>query len=112
MHVEARAKRLQFGAPRSCACGGARCRVELHFSIRAAVVEKPDRHLVGRIGHRLRGGERGGQQVGILVVGRDEDVDGRQVLVVDLAATCATAAGSTTTKRLRNSMMTLYISAR
>ena len=45
----------------------------------AAVVEQPHGQLVGRIVHRLGGGERGRQKRRLLIVGRHEHVDGRQV---------------------------------
>ena len=84
-HVEGRAHGLQLGAAFARLLGGGGV-ARIALLVRAAVVEKPDRHLVGGIGHGLRGGERGGQQVGTLVVARDEDVDGRQVLRVDLGS--------------------------
>ena len=52
------------------------------------------------------------QQLGLLVVGRDEDVDGRQFVVRHRwRARGAAASGMATTNRLSASIMTLYISA-
>ena len=56
--------------------------------------------------------ERGGEQLGILVVGRDEDVDGRRSAALLAEPRGRDASGMATTKRLKESMSTLYISAR
>lgn len=46
----------------------------------AAIVEQPHFELVGRIIHRLGGGERVGQKIGIFVIGRNENIDAREIL--------------------------------
>ena len=48
----------------------------------ATVVEQPHRQLARRVIHRLRGGDGRREDVFVLVVGRDEDVDRGQMLVV------------------------------
>ncbi len=48
----------------------------------AAIVEQIDGELVLRIGHGLGGGQRGGGEVRILVVGGNEDIHARQLVVV------------------------------
>ena len=50
------------------------------FLVGAAVIEQPDMELVGRVVDELGGGQGRGENPRILVVARNEDVDGGQVL--------------------------------
>lgn len=77
-HTEIVAQRLQFGIASGRALRFDEvCRVALLQ--RAAVVEQPDRQLVGGIVHRLGCRERVGQQPCVFVVGGHEDIDLREL---------------------------------
>ena len=83
------------------------------FLVGAAVVEQPDRQLVGADSPSpLAAARVVGEKVGILVVGRDEDVDGRQRSSGIVGGDAAAGSGVATTNRLSASITTLYISAR
>ena len=75
------AKRLQRQAARLGGLGLGDVRIAA-LLVGAAVVEEPDRQLRDGIIHRLRGGDRRGENELVFVVGGNEDVDGRQSVVL------------------------------
>ena len=72
-HAQRRAARLRFARLDGIGIGA--------FLVGAAVVEQPHLQLAGRIVHRPRGRDGHGQDLGVLVVARDEDVDLRQIVL-------------------------------
>lgn len=57
--------------------------VGIALLLRAAIIQQPDGETVGGIVHRLGRRDRVGEQDRVLVVGGDEDIDGRQDLLFD-----------------------------
>ncbi len=80
VHVHRLAQRLELFVPANGVDRNARVAV-VALGLRAAVIKQVDVQLVLRIDQRLGGSERCGQKLRILVIGRDEDIDGRQVFV-------------------------------
>ena len=78
--AHARAQRLQRGAPRARAFRLHRILV-VALLVGAAVVEQPDIQFVLGIIHGPGGGDGRRENIFVLVVGRDEDVDDRQLFV-------------------------------